>query len=140
MALHWVTGFDTTVQSSIGIVNVAQSIYSNGRTVTGQLTLVQKAVVVATHLMCVTDSVDMCRARLAVVEESITPTVSVPEDEDKDIKGLYPFAQGPVFFSPRRKIEIPSESELFLVIEKLSGSISTIINVHWRFLLYTSLA
>ncbi len=141
MALNWVQGTILgTVSTSVTIVAAAELIYANQRVVSGTITLVQKAVVVATHLMGITSTDDLCRMRLAVVNESVTPTVAEPEDEDKRIKGLYPFARGPVYFSPRRKIDIPSESDLFLVIEKLTGSTSSDIRCHYRFLLHTSLA
>jgi len=139
MALHWVTGFIDTTQASTGLVSTPQLIYNNGRTVSGNITLIQKVVVVAHHLMAITSTVDLFRFRLVVAEEGITPTVADPEDQDERIKGLYPFANGPVYFSPRRKIAVPSEHSLDLLIEKVSGVASSDVVAHWRFLLYTSL-
>ncbi len=139
MALFWLTGEQAGTTTSVGLVD-STSVYSNGRTVTGQITLVQKAVVVATHLFGLTDKPELFRIRLAVVEEAVTPTAGEPEDQDKRIKGLYPFSMGPVYFSPRRKIEIPSEHELFIITEKLQGGTAVVSRVHWRFLLHTSLA
>ena len=139
MPLNWETGFANASITSVGIMGSANLIYANQRETVNQITLVQKCVVIATHFMCLTDTTDLMRLRLSVVDEAVTPTVSEPEDQDKRIKGLYPFAMGPVYFSPRRKIDVPSEQDLFLVIEKVAGGNATIVTVHWRFLLYTSL-
>lgn len=141
MSLVWLTGsLVGTVSTSVTIVGAAELLYANQRSTVNTLTIVQKAVIVASHLMAITDTEDLCRIRLAVVDEAVTPTVATPEDQDGRIKGLYPFARGPVYFSPKRKIDIPSEQDFFMVVEKLTGSASTNIRVHFRFLLFTSLA
>jgi len=141
MALLWVTRTAIFAgQTSTGLVGGLVEVYQNSRETSGNLTLTQKVVVVASYMMVITDTSDLFRLRLVVADEGVTPTVSVPEDADPEIKGLYPFAMGPVYFAPRRKIAVPSESTFNVVIEKVLGSQSTGGSAHFRFLLNTSFA
>ncbi len=139
MPLTWITGGLTRTQSATGIAGAVEIIHDNNREVMGQLTLIQKAVVVATHMCVITDTDDLWRIRVIVAEQTRVLTAVAPEDSDPEIKGIYPYARGPVYLSPKRKIDIPVEARLALVMEKFTGSTSSIMSLHFRFLLFTSM-
>ena len=139
MSRIWIRGNTGATLTSTGLgTNV--SIYSNGRTITGQLTLSQKVTVIATFLMAIEDVGDLWSMRLMVVEESVTPTATTPELEDIRMKGVYPLSKGPVYFAPRRLISVPTEHELFLQLTKEAGGTSSTVRCYYNILLNTSLA
>ncbi len=145
MPLHWVRGALEWAGQTTDQTMVSDTvIYQNSRTQTGNLTLVQKVTVVAGFLMAITDTADLFQVRLVVTDEAFTRSFSQPEEattggSDPEIKGVYPFAMGPVYFAPRRKISIPSESEFAILLDKVNGGNSSNGHLKYQFLLNTSL-
>lgn len=114
-------------------------VYANQRTVTGSITLVQKVTVVAAYLFGISDTDDTWSVSLLVVDEVVTPTYSVPELEDPALKGQFMFARGPLLYQPKRLIAIPTESTFILRTNKEHGSSASTLNLHFGFLMQTSL-
>ena len=121
-------------------------IYQNSRETTGSITLVQKATVVATHLWAISDSDDTWSCSLLVIQEDrnlsyADPGVDVGDfhTSDPEVKGFYPFARGPMMYSPRRKIAIPVEHALYCRFNKEEGNAESVLHVNVQFLLTTSL-
>ncbi len=136
-----------------GVVNITSAatlganvlIYQNSREQSGNITLVQKATVVATYLWALTDTDNTWSMTLLVDDESAAaPTFSNPEVDqqggsDPQIKGWYPFGRGPVQYSPARLISIPSESKLQVRINKEVGGDASLLRYSIQFLIQTSL-
>ncbi len=140
MALLWVRKALSGSITTAGTQLLVDTLYHNGRATAGTLSLKQKATVVATHLMFVSDQDDILTARLIVDGEAVVPVFGTYEVQDPQYKGIYPFARGPVFFSPRRLIAIPTEHKLFLQLIKESGGSATAIFGYVQVLLNLSLS
>jgi len=139
MARLWVRGNTGATLTSAGL-GVNHKLYQNARaTVSSDIVLTQKVTAVATHLMAVEDTGDLWILRMLVTEESVTPAASVPEDEDVEVKGVYPCSHGPVYFSPARLISVPVESTLWLQVNKVAGGNSSTVRVYFNVLLSLSL-
>lgn len=144
MARVWIrknNSVTATTQSSF-VSN--QDIYQNSRTVTGNITLVQKATVVAMILWAVTDNDNTWSMTPLVVDESVTPTYGTPEVDaqqgsDPEVKGHYIFARGPLMYQPKRLISIPVESKLTIRINKEVGGDASVFRYHVQCLINTSL-
>ncbi len=146
MPRHWVRVENSFTASTAQSFAVNQTIYRNQRAqVSSAIQIAQKATVVATHLWGITDNEDTWSMTLVVVDESRTPTYSDPNiassgGSDQEVKGWYPFARGPVLYSPRRLISIPVESDFIVRVNKELGGNSSTIHYHLQFLIQTSLA
>ncbi len=119
-------------------------IYQNSREQAGNVTLVQKATVVATVLWGLTDTDDTWSMTLIVEDESQTAAYNDPElnaqgGSDPQIKGHYIFGRGPVLYTPRRLITIPVEHKLVVRINKEEGGSASELKYHVQFLLNTRL-
>ncbi len=115
-------------------------IYRNSITVTGSITLVQKATVVSTYLFGVTDTEDVWSMSICEVPEGAAAAYADPAREDQQLKGQYMFARGPMLYQPRRLVSIGTETDLVLRINKEEGN-TVASRLHWYagFLLQTSL-
>lgn len=139
MARFWVRNQSTSTLTSATTLAINISIYQNSRETVNNITLVQKATVVAGYLFGVTTTDDTWSLTLLVVEEQFTPTYGDPELSDEQVKGQFIFARGPVLYQPRRLIAIPSESEFMLRVSKEQGGNTATFNWHAGFLINTSL-
>ena len=139
MAKLWVRKVISGSGATSGTQLNETTIYNNQRETSGQITLEQKVTVVATHLMLIHDSDDILTFRLAVVDEAVTLTYGTLATDDDQYKGIYPFARGPVYFSPRRLISVPTESHLDMQVIKENGSVNTTYRGYVQLLLQTSL-
>ncbi len=135
MPLFWLRGGNQAVLSAVNaVLNV--ELYHNNVSLT-QPVIRSKAVVVATHLMAISDTDNICTLRLIVVnEDHPTLTALAPLVSDLENKGTYPVARGPVFGSPARKIEVPPNQKLFLQIVKEVGTSATTVNEYHNLLLF----
>ncbi len=139
MSRVWVRMSETDTISTAGSLGSSTIAYQNSRETVTNITLVQKVTVVATHIMAVCDTEDTWSISLCVLEENATaPIYNTPERNDPLVKGMYYVSRGPVYFSPRRLISIPSEHSLYLRINKELGGSQSTINVHAQFLLQMS--
>ncbi len=136
MAKFWVREQVTGALSSPAL-HFNQLIYHNNSALstTGQRF---KATAVAQFYMGLTDTEDLWILRLALMHESITPTTSIPGDNEEAVRGLYPFAKGPVYFAPRASITVPSDHKLWLQVIKVLGSASSTYQVSLNTLMVTS--
>lgn len=140
MATHWVRKAGSQSTTANQAIQANELVYQNSRTVTGNITLVQKVTVVATYLWAITDTDDSWSFTLLVTDEGVTPTYGVPEVSDPEVKGQFMFARGPVLYQPRRLISVPTESKLWVRINKEEGAgVLSRINYSVGFLLQTDL-
>jgi len=139
MARTWVRVQGTETITTTKTLANAKLLYQNSRSIAGNITLVQKATVVATHLFAITTTDDTWSLSLTVTDENRVPTYGDPEVADPELKGLYVVARGPVLYSPKRLIAIPSESSLYLRINKEEGGSAATIHWHAQLLINTSL-
>jgi len=146
MPRFWVRRQGTFESSNDNSLAGNMLIYANSRETTGSITLVQKATVVATHLWAISDSDDTWTCSLILVNEDRTPTYGDPavsagsfSVSDPEIKGWYPFARGPMMYSPRRKISIPVEHSLQARFNREEGDSESTLKFHIQFLMTTSL-
>ncbi len=132
----WVRGpFSHLSITSVGSV-VNNELYHNIIDAVSEPLHRQKVTVVATYLMMVVDTEDIFTVRLAVVNEDHPAiTLSNVSLADPAWKGIYPVAKGPVYVSPRRKIDIPWGSKLFLTTVKEVGTVSSSLHVFINILL-----
>ncbi len=136
MAKFWVRE-QLTGNLSTPALHFNQLIYHNNSTLstTGQRF---KATAVAQFYMGLTDIDDLWILRLVLMHESVTPTVSTPGDSEEAVRGLYPFAKGPVYFAPRASITVPSDHKLWLQVSKVLGTSASIYQVSLNVLMVTS--
>ena len=139
MAKIWIRTQGQQTETAASTLSLVKSIYQNSRSVTGNITLVQKATVVATYLFGVTDTDDTWSMTLIVDDETTTITLTAPETVDPQVKGMYIFSRGPLLYQPKRLISIPVESELSVRINKEVGGATSVLKWHMGFLLNTSL-
>ena len=135
----WVRKQGTQSGTSAATISGNVSIYQNSRETAGNITLVQKATVVATVLWAISDTDDTWSLTLLVTDEAITPAYGSPSLEDPEVKGHFMFARGPVMYIPKRLVAIPTESELTVRINKEQGGNASVLNWHVQFLLNTTL-
>ncbi len=135
MVKLWVRKSGTATTTTAATQVSVTSIYQNSRESSGNITHIQKVTVVAAHLFAVTNTEDVFSMRLIVADEGRTISYGEPEVADPEIKGMYIFARGPVYFSPRRLISIPVESELSVQIRKEMGANASVNSWYGQFLL-----
>ncbi len=137
MAKVWSGSLITGTQSSIVLDNNLEILYNNSAL--GPTVRKFDLTVVAREFMCISDTDDPWTVRWIVVHElHPTLTVSAPGDSDENVRGIFPFARGPVYFSPRAKISVPPDHKLFLQVQKKSGSASSTYFVNYRMLVVDS--
>ena len=146
MPRFWVRRQGTYESSNDNSLAGNMLVYLNSRETTGSITLVQKATVVATHLWAVSDTDDTWTCSLVLVGEDRAITYADPavsagsySISDPEIKGWYPFARGPMMYSPRRKISIPVEHALYARFNREEGDAESVLKFHIQFLMTTSL-
>ena len=144
MARFWVRHQGTQSGTSANTLSTANSMYQNSREVQGNITLVQKATVVATVLWAISDTDDTWSMTLLVHDEGRTVTYADPSidavgSSDPEVKGQFIFARGPLLYTPKRLIAIPSESEFTIRISKEQGGNASVLNWHVMALVNTSL-
>ncbi len=136
MSRHWIRAQTSATASAVPTqTGAGGTIYHNSRETVTNIVLIQEATIVATHLYLVSNTEDLFTVRLLVVDENVTPTVSMFEEEDPQYKGIYAAARGPTLYSPRRKISIPTEHQLFMQVIKETGSTSSTIGIYYQFLI-----
>lgn len=140
MATHWIRkGISLTATAAVTLVD-NDLIYNNNREVSGTITLVQKATVVACYLFGISTTDDTWSVSLIVFDQGISaPTYANPESGDPEIKGQFMFARGPLLYQPRRLISIPVERALYVRTNKELGGNASTFNLHMGFLMQTSL-
>lgn len=145
MPRAWVRVQGSETITTTATLALNQLVYQNSREQSGNITLIQKATVVATHLFAITTTDDTWSVTLLVEsEDADAPTYSSPSiaaqgGSDPEIKGHYIFARGPVLYSPRRLISIPTEHTLKMRINKEEGGNTSTFLWHAQFLLNLSL-
>ncbi len=137
MTRFWTGGTVTGTVSTSTTLDSNTLIYHNN---SGLTTTTKKfdVTAVARHLCVISDTDDLWIARYIVVHESFpTLTVGSPGDSDDKVRGIFPWARGPVYFNPGAKISIPSDHKLFLQIAKRQGTTTSIFQCVHRTLLVT---
>lgn len=139
MATQWVETSGSLTATAAQTLGTNNLIYNNSRTVSGTITLEQKVTVVAAYLFGITTTDDTWSMSLIVDDETVTPTYLDPYREDRELKGKFYFARGPLLYQPRRLISIPVESSLTFRLNKEQGGNSSTISYHAGFLLQKTL-
>ncbi len=136
MAKFWVKDTQSATRTGVGLdVNV--EIYHNN-SAHSSTTRKFTATVVDRHVMCISDTDDVFEMRWLVLHESFpTPTTATPDDQDESVRGIFPWARGPVFFNPRAKISVPPDHKLYLQVNKTIGSTSSTYALQSRVLFVT---
>lgn len=136
MAKFWVRGHRTGNPSVAGH-DTTILIYDNQIEGTA-IKLKQEATAVFIALFCVSDNVDLMRARLLVMhEDDPTPVDLTPPIDDSRNRGVYPFCLGPVLYTPSAAISIPPEHKLHIQFSKVTHTATSIYNLYFNFLIVT---
>lgn len=144
MPRFWIRKQGTETVTTTGTLALALLMYNNQKVViSGAITIQQKVTVVATHLFAITNTDDTFSMGLVTLDESDTVTYSHPQADatggsDKELKGHYVVARGPVLYSPRRLISVPVEETLWFRINKEVGGNTSTINWACQILLNVS--
>lgn len=137
MANHqWIRTAQTYAGSATGLISNTE-LYHNNSSASGSGQAFD-ATIVATHLFGVSDTDEIITIRLVVHHESLAAiTESIPAYEDESTHGVYPFAKGPVLYSPRTKITVPRSHKLYASVAKKLGSNATNLYMYFNLLVVT---